>query len=117
MLCQRISMPSLLQPVRLRWIVLPVFLSSALLGLFTIPALPAPEHRFRPALPGYVYRFPWDLGNHEEFQTEWWYYTGRLLSANQHRYGYHLILFLRAVLSEGIRQNASRMAMSITFFA
>ena len=112
-------MPSLLQPVRLRWILLaPVFLAScALLGLFTTSALPAPEHRFRPALPGYVYRFPWDLGSHEEFQTEWWYYTGHLLSADQHRYGYQLTFFRRAIASEAIRQNPSRWAMRNIYFA
>src|SRR5437870_3236297 len=112
-------MPSLLQPVRLRWIVLaPIFLVfSALLGLFTTSALPAPEHRFRPALPGYVYRFPWDLGSHDEFQTEWWYYTGHLLSADQHRYGYQLTFFRRAVSSEAIRQNPSRWATRNIYFA
>jgi predicted secreted hydrolase len=112
-------MPSLLQPVRHRWIVFAsIFLVfSALLGPFTIPALPAPEHRFRPALPGYVYRFPWDLGSHDEFQTEWWYYTGHLLSADQHRYGYQLTFFRRAVASEAIRQNPSRWAMRNIYFA
>src|SRR5256885_7474712 len=112
-------MPSLLQPVRLRWIYrVPEFLAScALLGLFTTSALPAPEHRFRPALPGYVYHFPWDLGSHEEFQTEWWYYTGHLLSADQHRYGYQLTFFRRAVASEAIRQNPSRWSMRNIYFA
>ncbi len=112
-------MPSLLQPVRRRWIVLaPIFLIfSALLGPFIIPALPAPEHRFRPALPDYVYRFPWDLGSHEEFQTEWWYYTGHLRSADQHRYGYQLTFFRRAIASEAVRKNPSRWAMRNIYFA
>ena len=35
-----------------------------------------------PALPGYHYEFPRDHFNHPEYQTEWWYYTGKQRSAN-----------------------------------
>jgi predicted secreted hydrolase len=34
--------------------------------------------------------------NHPEFQTEWWYYTGNLQSADGHRYGYELTFFRQA---------------------
>jgi predicted secreted hydrolase len=34
--------------------------------------------------------------NHPEFQTEWWYYTGHLQSADGHRYGYELTFFRQA---------------------
>src|SRR5438309_10051275 len=31
---------------------------------------------FRLASPGYAFRFPHDHGSHDDFRTEWWYYTG-----------------------------------------
>jgi predicted secreted hydrolase len=113
-------MRSLLQPFRLTWIVLAPIVSVAcgLLALFAMAADPgAQEHSFRPALPAYEYRFPSDLGNHEEFQTEWWYYTGHLLSADGHRYGYQLTFFRRGIASESARQNPSRWAARNIYFA
>lgn len=44
--------------------------------------------------------FPQDYGAHEDFQTEWWYYTGNLEGTGQHageRFGYQLTLFRRAI--------------------
>jgi predicted secreted hydrolase len=75
------------------------------------------ETAFRPALPGYEYRFPWDLGSHDEFQTEWWYYTGHLRSADNRTYGYQLTFFRRAVASQRVRQNPSRWALRHLYFA
>ena len=48
---------------------------------------------FRPALPGYEYAFPRDHGTHEEYKTEWWYYTGHLTADDGHRYGFELTFF------------------------
>lgn len=48
---------------------------------------------YKQALPGYEYRFPGDHAAHEAYKTEWWYYTGHLQSADQHRYGYELTFF------------------------
>jgi predicted secreted hydrolase len=48
------------------------------------------------ALPGYHFKFPQDHFNHPEFETEWWYYTGNLHSADGHRYGYELTFFRQA---------------------
>src|SRR5215468_8272630 len=47
---------------------------------------------FRPALPGYRFRFPRDHASHPEYQTEWWYYTGHL-AAGVRRFGYELTFF------------------------
>src|SRR3954469_18306095 len=33
---------------------------------------------FRPAEAGYDFEFPRDHGSHNEYRTEWWYYTGHL---------------------------------------
>ena len=48
---------------------------------------------YRPAVPGYRYQFPRDHFDHPEFQTEWWYYTGNVRSAEGHRYGFELVFF------------------------
>jgi predicted secreted hydrolase len=56
-------------------------------------ALAAPHHcvRLRAGLqiaqPGYTFEFPRDYFNHEDYQTEWWYYTGNVKSADGHRFG------------------------------
>ena len=49
------------------------------------------------ALPGYRYSFPHDHFNHPDFETEWWYYTGNLQSADGHRFGFELTFFRQAV--------------------
>ncbi len=47
---------------------------------------------FRPALPGYSFKFPRDHASHPAFQTEWWYYTGHL-NSNGRWFGYELTFF------------------------
>jgi predicted secreted hydrolase len=49
--------------------------------------------QFVPALPGYEFSFPRDHGSHDEYRTEWWYYTGHLRTQAGHRYGYELTFF------------------------
>jgi predicted secreted hydrolase len=49
--------------------------------------------QYRDAVPGYRYKFPQDHFNHPDFQTEWWYYTGNVKSADGHRFGFELTFF------------------------
>ena len=44
------------------------------------------------------FRFPEDHGPHPEYQTEWWYYTGNLSTADGRHFGYQLTFFRRALL-------------------
>src|ERR1700694_30082 len=53
--------------------------------------------QYRTALPGYRYEFPRDHFTHPDFQTEWWYYTGNLKSADGRRFGFELTFFRQAV--------------------
>ncbi len=53
--------------------------------------------QYRTALPGYRFEFPRDYFDHPGFQTEWWYYTGNVKSANGHRFGFELTFFRQAV--------------------
>ncbi|MBM3727634.1 MAG: carotenoid 1,2-hydratase [Acidobacteria bacterium] len=61
---------------------------------------------FRLALPGYRFEFPRDHGPHEEFRTEWWYFTGNV-SAGEREFGYELTFFRQAVDEEQGREGGS----------
>ena len=37
--------------------------------------------------------FPQDLGPHEDFRTEWWYYTGNLQTPDGRHFGFELTIF------------------------
>lgn len=63
--------------------------------------------QYQTALPAYHYEFPRDHFNHPEFQTEWWYYTGNLKSANGHRYGFELAFFRQAVHRDPSQETAA----------
>lgn len=53
--------------------------------------------KYKLALPGYKYSFPRDHASHDEFKTEWWYYTGHLKAEDGSRYGYELTFFRSAM--------------------
>lgn len=42
-------------------------------------------------------RFPRDYGPHNDYQTEWWYYTGNLETAGGRPFGFQLTFFRRAL--------------------
>src|SRR5271168_178286 len=48
---------------------------------------------YREALPGYAYQFPRDHFEHQDFRTEWWYYTGNVTGAGGERFGFELVFF------------------------
>ena len=56
---------------------------------------------FAPALPGYEFQFPRDHGAHDEYRTEWWYYTGHLRTDSGHRYGFEVTFFRVGVIAPG----------------
>jgi predicted secreted hydrolase len=91
--------------------------SSALARLFTVLLLvsqPAPtlmaqsasEQRYSVALPGYRYEFPRDHFDHPDYQTEWWYYTGNVKSADGHGFGFELTFFREGVNRDTAKTNA-----------
>jgi predicted secreted hydrolase len=45
--------------------------------------------------------FPKDHGFHPGYRTEWWYYTGNLISESGDRYGYQLTFFRRQISPPG----------------
>jgi predicted secreted hydrolase len=53
---------------------------------------------FRRAEVGQMLQFPEDFGPHPDYQTEWWYYTGNLVTESGRRFGYQLTFFRRALV-------------------
>jgi len=72
-----------------------ICLVTAASGCFFANRVPAStgSFTFKPALPGYVFRFPRDHRAHEAFRTEWWYYNGHLNGPKGERFGYQLTFF------------------------
>jgi predicted secreted hydrolase len=83
-------LPVLLQTLRVLCSVSLIFSTAAL-----------ETQNYRLAFPGYHYSFPHDHFNHPDFETEWWYYTGNLQSADGHKFGFELAFFRQAV-SRGV---------------
>jgi predicted secreted hydrolase len=79
---------------RVFFIVIPAFV--VLVILVGVSAL-ATRRGYELALPGRVLNFPRDHAAHPTFQTEWWYYTGHLRTADAEEYGYQLTFFRRRV--------------------
>src|SRR5579862_2262307 len=93
--------------------------SSALAHLFTmlllvsqpaciLMAQSASKQQYSVALPGYRYEFPRDHFDHPDYQTEWWYYTGNVRSADGHRFGFELTFFRQGVAPNAIARDATQ---------
>jgi predicted secreted hydrolase len=65
--------------------------------------------------PGNV-RFPEDLGPHNDFQTEWWYYTGNLKAEDGRDFGYQFTIFRRALTPE-LAESTSDWRSNQVYFA
>jgi len=74
-------------------------------------------NEFRLATGGYRYEFPRDHGSHEEFRTEWWYYTGQLTTKNGRRFGYQLTFFRRGIPREEVKTLPSRWSVTQLYLA
>lgn len=93
-----------------------LFLSSSL--LIVVPGLAADtSQEFRGAAEGYRYAFPRDHGAHEEFRTEWWYYTGQLAAKDGRPFGYQLTFFRRGMPREQVKTLPSQWAVSQLYLA
>src|SRR5437870_893122 len=62
------------------------------------PARAQTTSQFASALPGYEYAFPRDHGTHDEYKTEWWYYTGHFTATDGRRFGFELTFFRAGIV-------------------
>jgi predicted secreted hydrolase len=60
-------------------------------------AVNADSSDYRQAIEPWDWQFPRDFGAHPEFQTEWWYYTGNMQTAEGRHFGYQFTIFRRAI--------------------
>ena len=72
---------------------------------------------FRLATEGYRYEFPRDHGSHDQFRTEWWYYTGNLETKDGRRFGYQLTFFRRGIPGEQIKTMPSKWSITQLYLA
>lgn len=95
-----------------------LFLSLSLTLLFSIIIITACQQRdvFQYASPAYVLTLPKDHAAHRDFRTEWWYYTGHLVSNEGRKFGYQLTFF-RTALSLEDAQPSDDKARKHVYFA
>ena len=74
------------------------------------------DDRFARALAPMEFRFPLDHGPHNNYATEWWYYTGNLTGEDGGAYGYQLTFF-RSALVPGVTSRASEFAAQQIYMA
>lgn len=80
-------------------------------------AMDETAHAFDMATAGYQYRFPHDHGAHERFRTEWWYYTGHVVAADGHRFGFELTFFRRGMPPDQVQTLPSRWSIQQLYLA
>ncbi len=68
-------------------------------ALQSLPAAGSAEGFARATEPDAV-EFPRDLGSHDDYQTEWWYYTGNLQTGDGRPFGFQFTIFRRALIPE-----------------
>jgi predicted secreted hydrolase len=86
--------------------------------IFLVPGAPGTgaADPFPKAQPGRVWQFPADHGAHPEYQTEWWYWVGRLKSAQGETFGYQLTFF-RVALRRPAPRARSAWRLNTVYFA
>ncbi len=70
---------------------------SKLTGLLAVLALGYVTAAWEEAVPGWSYQFPRDHHAHQDFKTEWWYFTGNLTNKQGQRIGYELTFFRQGI--------------------
>ena len=72
---------------------------------------------FTAAKEGYRYEFPRDHGSHDTFRTEWWYYTGNLVTTDGRAFGYQLTFFRRGMPPDQVKTQPSKWSITQLYLA
>jgi len=93
-------------------ILLPLFFVGPLLvtdfpdhslpGITSLAVLSAVDDQFEKVLKPRKFTFPRDHGAHENYRTEWWYFTGNLQNQSERKFGYQLTFFRYALNRKNI---------------
>ena len=70
-----------------------------------------PTPMVSPPSPPALVSLPDDDAPHADYNTEWWYYTGHLQSAEGHRYGFHYVVF-QVLAPVGILANLAHVSIT-----
>lgn len=62
-----------------------------------LDAAPVDTSGFRKVMAPQTWHFPADFGAHEDYQTEWWYYTGNLATDEGRPFGFQFTFFRQAL--------------------
>lgn len=77
--------------------------------------------KFTRALEPRTFVFPQDHGPHNDFQLEWWYYTGNLTDVTGRHFGYQLTFFRNALVppdqQPAVEARSSDLAFTQVYFA
>jgi predicted secreted hydrolase len=84
--------------------------------LFAVSAPATAQSDFAQAIKPRDWQFPRDHGQHPEYQTEWWYFTGNLRGEDGRRFGYELTFF-RQALEPSMHSRPSRWAFRDAYVA
>ncbi len=90
----------------------PSLASADVVDVLSRPA----DERFARALEPLQFQFPLDHGAHNDFATEWWYYTGNLTGEDGGAYGFQLTFF-RSALAPGETSRQSDFAAQQIYMA
>jgi predicted secreted hydrolase len=66
---------------------------AAVLAGFSLAVLSAPAQDYARVRKGVALQFPRDHGSHPQFRNEWWYLTGRLVTADGRELGMQITFF------------------------
>jgi predicted secreted hydrolase len=108
---------------RLRLLLSWVFLCAAWIRLPCAPSMECLADEFARAQQGFSWSFPKDHGRHEQYETEWWYYTGQLYEQSgsvfkdQPLYGFQLTFFRKGITKNGALTNEYMAHAAITDIA
>lgn len=64
------------------------------------------DEGFNKAVEKRKFIFPDDHGPHPDFRTEWWYFTGNLISDDNRKFGYQFTIFRTALTKEKPERNS-----------
>jgi predicted secreted hydrolase len=78
------------------------FAALLLAATVAVPTHGAPPI-YPPVVGGHTLLFPRDYGAHPEYRTEWWYATGRLMTAQGKHIGFQVTFFRSADVDEATR--------------
>jgi predicted secreted hydrolase len=106
------------------WLLLLLVLASNNFTLHIKGEINSAESQYKAAKLGYKYSFPKDHFRHDQFATEWWYYTGNLKASasgsksnNEKEFGYQLTFFRIGIEPEKALDSKQDINLYIAHFA